>query len=704
MRLSFPWKRAAVTDGVPGRATTKIPAPDTTPAAFEDFDIRAVGQALLRKKKWLIVPTLLAFGLSLAAVNVMTPRYKSEARIIIDGRENIFLRPNADRAEDRATVDQEAVTSQVQLILSRDLAREIIRKNKLAERPEFDPLLKGVSPLKSVLALIGVGRDPFRLTPEERVLDAYYERLVAYAVDKSRVIAIEFQSADPELAASVVNAIAEGYLVLQQAAKQNQARAAGQWLSGEIDSLRKKVADAEQRAEDFRSRSSLFIGTNNTSLSNQQLGEINSQLNGARAQKSDAESRARLIRDMLQSGRPIESADILNSELVRRLNEQRVTLRAQLAEQSSTLLDGHPRIKELKAQIADLDRQLRDEAAKIVRSLENDAKISNARVESLTASLDQLKKTATTSNTQDVQLRAFEREAKSQRDLLESYLAKYREATTRETIDSAPADARIISRAIVTNTPAFPKKLPIVLIATLATLLASAGLIATGELLRMSAPTRGGLRAGVADTHPALAASIGSIERIAADFRAGGDQARVIMMIGAARRIGTTMTALTLARLLAREARVVLVDLAFSSPVIAASSLDPAAPGLAELVRGEASFGQMIARDSLSRLHLVAAGARPDGEVLRSPRLAMALDALTKVYDHVVIDAGALTELPAARLGGHVRAVLVTDPAWADDVRMAARGQLERAGFEAVILLDARPEPELAPGLDKSAA
>ena len=65
----------------------------------------------------------------------------------------------------------------------------------------------------------------------------------------------------------------------------------------------------------------------------------------------------------------------------------------------------------------------------------------------------------------------FEREAKAQRDLLESYLAKYREANTRENIEAAPADGRIISRASVSNTPAYPKKLPIVLIATLATLL-----------------------------------------------------------------------------------------------------------------------------------------------------------------------------------------------------------------------------------------
>ena len=93
------------------------------------------------------------------------------------------------------------------------------------------------------------------------------------------------------------------------------------------------------------------------------------------------------------------------------------------------------------------------------------------RVDGLVASLDQLKKQATSTNGQDVQLRALEREAKAQRDLLESYLAKYREATTRENIDAAPADGRIISRASVSNTPAYPKKLPVVLIATLATLM-----------------------------------------------------------------------------------------------------------------------------------------------------------------------------------------------------------------------------------------
>ena len=94
---------------------------------------------------------------------------------------------------------------------------------------------QGASPIRTLLGLVGIGRDPMSQTPEERVLKSYSDRLSAFQVEKSRVVAIEFESEDPELAALVTNTIAEGYLVLQQQAKQEQSRAAGQWLAGEID-------------------------------------------------------------------------------------------------------------------------------------------------------------------------------------------------------------------------------------------------------------------------------------------------------------------------------------------------------------------------------------------------------------------------------------------------------------------------------------
>ena len=458
-----------------------------------DFDIPALGAALWRNKWKILRPTILIALATLAVVQVIPPKYLSESRVLVVGRDNIYLRPDADKdIVDRSVVDPEAVTSQVQLILSRDLASEVIDKLKLGERREFDPALGGVSLVKRVLGIFGFIKNPMSMTPQERVLEAYYDRLSVYAVDKSRVIVIDFLSQNPELAARVANAIADAYLVRQQAAKQEQARSAGQWLSGEIESMRKKVADAEAKVEAFRAKSNLLVGPNNTTLSAQQLGDLNAQLAAARAQKADAEARAKLIRDMLQSGEPIESSDILNSELIRRLSEQRVTLRAQLAEQSSSLLDDHPRIKELKAQIADLDQQIREEAETLARSLENDAKLADARVEAQLATFDQLKSQAATTNEQDVQLRALERDAKSQRDLLESYLAKYREASARDTINSAPPDARVISRATVSNVPAYPKKLPTVLIASLATLVLMSGMVLTRELL--AGPARAATR------------------------------------------------------------------------------------------------------------------------------------------------------------------------------------------------------------------
>jgi polysaccharide biosynthesis transport protein len=731
MRLAFWRSGKAVSEPTDPEVTPVADKPATAPVG--ELDFVAIGQALARKRNWIIIPTVLAAVLSITAVNMITPRYRSEVRILIDGRENVFLRPNGERNDDRNALDAEAVTSQVQLLLSRDLAREVIKKNKLAELPEFDPVLRGFSPLKSLLALIGIGRDPISLTPEERVLDAYYERFTAYAVDKSRVVVIEFQSRDPDLAAQVANSIADGYLVLQQGARRDQARSAGQWLAGEIENLRKKVADAESRVEDFRSGSSLFVGTNNTTLSNQQMGELNTQLNNARALKSDAESKARLIREMLQTGKPIEASEVLNSELIRRLSEQRVTLRAQLAEQSSTLLDNHPRIKELKAQLADLDRQIRDEASKLSRSLDNDARIASGRVEGLSANLDQLKKQASSANGQDVQLRALDREAKAQRDLLESYLAKYREATTRENIEAAPADGRIISRASVSNSPAYPKKLPIVLIATLATLMLSTGLIVTGELLRMTIPRAAAAFVSVsaplrepvakvfaapvepkfaAESRPAVESKrpvepvavplapeseseFSEVEQLADRLLAAGEAARKVTILGTAASESITLTALTIARLIARSARVVVVDLAATSPTISAVSVDPNAPGLAELMQGEASFTQVITKDLMSRTHLVSSG-RPgsDRTLLQSPRLGLAIDALLKVYDHVLLDAGSASDLPAELLTTQARAVVVPDATMAAEARNLMCDQLKAVGFSDVTMLS---KPVLPP-------
>src|SRR3984893_7014070 len=113
-----------------------------------DIDLRSLGAALARRKRWIVWPTLLVAIASAVTVNVLTPRYKSEARIVYDGRENVFLRPEADKTsnQDRTPADAETLTNQIQIVLSRPLALEVIGELKLNELPEFDPMLRASGP------------------------------------------------------------------------------------------------------------------------------------------------------------------------------------------------------------------------------------------------------------------------------------------------------------------------------------------------------------------------------------------------------------------------------------------------------------------------------------------------------------------------------------------------------------------------------
>ena len=73
-----------------------------------EVNLGTIARALWRNKRAIIGPTLLIAVAAFVAVNLLTPRYKSEARVLVEGRENIFLRPEAEKAMiDRGTVDPE---------------------------------------------------------------------------------------------------------------------------------------------------------------------------------------------------------------------------------------------------------------------------------------------------------------------------------------------------------------------------------------------------------------------------------------------------------------------------------------------------------------------------------------------------------------------------------------------------------------------
>ena len=284
----------------------------------------------------------------------------------------------------------------------------------------------------------------------------------------------------------------------------------------------------------------------------------------------------------------------------------------------------------------------------------------------------------------------------------------------------------MISRATVSNVPAYPKKLPTVLIASLATLVLMSGLVLTRELLDGSAGGTMGVPVGRARRQSAAGADfdaaaervaqrpigpdslaarlrsvvkgkepapvgvpVSAIEEFAHNLHQVGVAGSQMAFFGAAADLDTGAVAIRFARALARDARVVLVGLGSGDAAIRDISSDPNAPGLAELAAGSASFGDIITKDRASGLNLIASardGAMRNG-LMSVPGMSKNFDALAYSYAHVVIDAGGLRgrDMEAvARIAPH--AILLVDTT-SSVAATKARDSLMDVGFNNVTLL-----------------
>jgi uncharacterized protein involved in exopolysaccharide biosynthesis len=440
------------------------------------IDLAAIWAALWRARRW-IVPVLVVVAVgAYAGLSMVPPKYRAEAKVIIEAR-GVRIDPNrTDTEAERSLLDQEGVASQVQLISSRDLARRVAQREKLDQVAEFR---RSPGLLQSLLPFLK--RAP--VSPEEQVLDAYFQRLNVFQIERSRVITIEFTSGDPQVAARVANALVREYLAVQGEAKVNTSADTSTWLENEITGLRAKVAEAEQKVEQWRSQHDLFATNRDGTLVEQQLGGLNQQLTAVRADKAGIEARVEQLRRAVNAGQFDSAPDLQASPGLQRLKEREAALRSRLAELSATLLSGHPQIRALNAQLADVAVQERAEARRVLAALEGELKVADQRIRDLRNELGDGKATAARANESDIQLRALEREAKAQRDLLETFLARYREAVARQSDRALPPDARAISEASAPLEPYFPKIGALTFLITFAALMILVAFVILRELV-----------------------------------------------------------------------------------------------------------------------------------------------------------------------------------------------------------------------------
>lgn len=430
---------------------------------------------------------LLVTGALLAAAFLVTmfmPRlFESSASILVEPRSNIYFRSTNEQAPAASPGDASVVSSQIELIKSRDTLLPVIDKLDLRSIPEFNGADGGgFSPLAIVSQLLGRKSTP--VSVDETVLKSLYDRLTVIQERDSRIISVLVRSTNPQLAADIANAVANAHVARRTDLSVSDTAEASGWLGEEIARLRVAVTAAETAVADFKVDNDLFVGSNNTSLADQQLSTIATQINAAQERKNTALSRAALIRGMIERGQPIDGvADVRESVVIQQLSEEKARLQGEKAQRSVTLLSNHPTILALTAQIAELNNQITLEGRRVADALDAEAQIEADLEASLRADLSRAKSSASTATQDTVTLDSLQREAKAQRDLLESYLQRYSEAVSRSDANSALPDVRVVSVAAPSVSPASPKTPLILLAVGIVALAAQLGIVVFGELI-----------------------------------------------------------------------------------------------------------------------------------------------------------------------------------------------------------------------------
>jgi uncharacterized protein involved in exopolysaccharide biosynthesis len=634
-----------------------------------DVDLGGIFGRIWRNKFKLLIISAIVTVAAFAILQVVAPRYRSEARILIRASESVLS--GASATQNQSTFDDPGIASQVQLLQSRAIAQKVATALELDKRTEFDPTLNQ-SGLNQFLSSLGLTDDGSGVTSEDRVLESYYERLQVFQADNARVIVVQYWSEDPELAAAIPNLITQEYLSLQEELKRGANPEELEKLEPELKALRNGVMDAEAAVAEFRESSDLLQGRDNNTLATQELSELSSELTRVRSQLSRAEANAASIEKALESGSLAEASSVLQSPLIQRLRERQVTLNAQMSELSTSLLSGHPRIQRLESQISELGTQIRMETQKIEASLQREAEVARAREADLVERRNVLKSEAGRVGKAQVELRALEREADAQRQLLNTYLVRFKEAKSRQNREFLPADAFVFSKAQVQSKPYFPKKIPTLAGAFFGTLLfGSMIVLATGVMSGpavrasyqehrefVSQDTSAELevplpivaeQAEAPPLAPAMENLLSDTEQPSSGAVSIAVAAKSVALLGHGRITVVTPependrpTATQLARCLAERAfSVIVVDMTGTATSSTHMLGHAIAPGIKDLLSGSTSLGETIHCDRASSAHIMPTGnASTQAASGNASQLPIILDALQQTYDYVIVDCG----------------------------------------------------------------
>ncbi len=556
---------------------------------FDRLDLAEVQRFLARRWRLVIATAVACAVLSGLICVAMTPVYTATSQILLDPRKQHIFGNDAG-AQDSA-LDSSIVDSQVSIITSTRLLAKIIRKEDLADDPEFAAfakpgllerlvgLFRGAKLKKAEVPSLD-GIDP-KLAP---VIVHLFNKIDVARVAKSYVLSISVSSRDTAKATRLANSLASTYVEDQIDVHAKSVQQAASFFEERLGHLREQVRQSESAVAAFRQKNNLTttnMAQGTITVSEQQLQDLNQQLAVTSTDTAEKLARYQQAARFRVDGANLDTLpEIIRSTTISQLRTQQADLMRREADLSAMYGPAYPAITQIRAQRTGYDHAIAAEIRRLVTTLHNDYEVAKAREDAMRATVNRLSGVTGGDNETGVQLRELERTNMANKALFENFLNRAK--LTQEASAFEEPDARLISPALEPSSPASPKTKLIVPVAGVAGLILGLGLAAGLDLRRRRVVpdetpragradafilarvpgTRGGDAVAEVESRPdaAFGRAIAALaDKLAAPARPG--RGRAVVLVPLAVGEGATSLALAVATVLGhRGRRVLLID------------------------------------------------------------------------------------------------------------------------------------------------
>lgn len=407
----------------------------------------------LYSQRWLIALITVAVVVLVAAVTwLITPSYRASSTLQIE-RDSLNVVNVENLMPVESPQDKDFYQTQYQLLQSRSLARAVIREAKLDQEPAFKPVVdEALEKLQSAKRERG-GELVTRQSVAERVLTP----LVLAGLDiepvlNSRLVYINYDSPDPELAARIANAYARVFITSSQERQLKASTFATKYLSERLAQLRDKVEDSEKNLVDYSSQEKIVsVGDDKPSLPAQNLTALNALL----ASAQDARIKAEAAWRQASAGDGLGTPQVLANPLVQSLRTEQARIDADYRQKLATFKPQYPEMQQLQSQREELQRQINREVLNIRASLKAEYDAASQQEQLLNERIAALKGDELDLQTRSIRYNMLKREADTNRQLYDALLQRYKEIGVAGNVGSN--NVSIVDVADVPSTPSSPK-------------------------------------------------------------------------------------------------------------------------------------------------------------------------------------------------------------------------------------------------------